>query len=491
MARPHIAIIGGGLAGLSAGCYARMNGFPVTLIEHNLTLGGVCTAWSRAPYMIDGCIHWLTGGPFDRLYRELAISPVVELRKLTQFATYRHARDEISIPVVSDLDQLAHTLGALAPEDRDEITLLISAARRIALVQPNITQPPELMGLRELMASIWSMRHFATDLLHLRKPLRNYVEQHLASERLRQFFTSMFPAEAPALVAAWILGFLERGYLSRPVGGTARFRDALIARFTELGGVARTHTTVDEITVQGDRATGVRVSDGKLIPADYVISTSSMPETILRLLGGRYGLERATHKFEHWEMFDPIVLVSFGVERTFAGMPATLYVDAVEPFDTGGRKADHLYLRIYNDDPSFAPPGHTIVQAMLPTEYDYWATRNSDYHTAKQQLSERTLAAIERYLPGTRETVRMVDVATPLTYWGMARSWRGAYEGWKPSAEALFSHVEKRLEGLDGFFMAGQWVEPGGGIPVAIMSGRQSVQLICAEESSPFVAGEA
>ena len=32
-------------------------------VRHNLELGGVCTAWHRGPYLIDGCIHWLTGGP--------------------------------------------------------------------------------------------------------------------------------------------------------------------------------------------------------------------------------------------------------------------------------------------------------------------------------------------------------------------------------------------------------------------------------------------
>lgn len=49
---------------LSAGCYARINEFDVTIVEHNLSLGGVCTAWHRGAYLVDGCIHWLTGGPF-------------------------------------------------------------------------------------------------------------------------------------------------------------------------------------------------------------------------------------------------------------------------------------------------------------------------------------------------------------------------------------------------------------------------------------------
>jgi phytoene dehydrogenase-like protein len=89
----HVVIIGGGLAGLSAGCYALRNGFRTTIVEHNLALGGVCTAWQRGPYLIDGCIHWLTGGPFQRLYTELDILPELKLRTLDTWSTYRDVRD--------------------------------------------------------------------------------------------------------------------------------------------------------------------------------------------------------------------------------------------------------------------------------------------------------------------------------------------------------------------------------------------------------------
>ena len=41
---------------------------------------------------------------------------------------------------------------------------------------------------------------------------------------------------------------------------------------------------------------------------------------------------------------------------------------------------------------------------------------------------------LDRYLPHFATNVRMVDVSTPITYWNMARSWRGAYEGWMPRA---------------------------------------------------------
>jgi phytoene dehydrogenase-like protein len=36
--------------------------------------------------------------------------------------------------------------------------------------------------------------------------------------------------------------------------------------------------------------------------------------------------------------------------------------------------------------------------------------------------------------------------------------------------------------------MAGQWVNPGGGMPTAVVSGNHTIQLICSEDRQRFVA---
>jgi phytoene dehydrogenase-like protein len=47
--------------------------------------------------------------------------------------------------------------------------------------------------------------------------------------------------------------------------------------------------------------------------------------------------------------------------------------------------------------------------------------------------------------------------------------------------------MSKTLPGLASFYMVGQWVEPGGGVPTAALSGRNVVQIICKRERRPFV----
>lgn len=487
MSNRDIVIIGGGLAGLSAGCYALRNDYKTTIVEHNVALGGVCTAWERPPYVIDGCIHWLTGGPYQRVYEELDILPAVETRTLKHWSTYRDARDGFECAFQSDLDNLIRRLVEIAPEDARELERVRDGARSI-LEMPPPAQPVELRTVHDSLRMIWDMRGVAGTFMHFRKPIGEWAQEHLRSPRLQRMFTRMYPPSVPALFLLMVLGYLERGYLSRPVGGTTAFRDALVRSYRQRGGDVRLHSTVDEILVQNDRVRGVRLSDGTEIESDLVISTASAPETVLRLLGGRYEGAATRERLETWTLVDPIVLVSYGVENPYAQAPGLLNLDHIEPFEVGGRACETMYLRVCNDDASYAPPGHSVVQALLPTDYDWWATRGTSYNAAKDEVADAVLSKLAPHFAGIRSAVRVTDVATPLTFWSMARSWRGAYEGWLPTREDLYGHVHKKLRGLEGLYMAGQWVEPGGGVPTVTMSGRQVVELICHDASEPFVA---
>ncbi|MGE3844826.1 MAG: hypothetical protein AB7I50_24955 [Vicinamibacterales bacterium] len=157
-----------------------------------------------------------------------------------------------------------------------------------------------------------------------------------------------------------------------------------------------------------DRATGVRLTDGTMLEADVVVSTSSAPETVFRLLAGHYGASEWKTRVDQWRMFQPIVLASFGVAQSFNEQPSTLLVDGIEPLTLGGYRNEHLYLRIYNEDPAFAPPGHTVVQAMLSTEYDWWATRGAQYQREKELAADHVLACLDQHLAGVKASTEMV-----------------------------------------------------------------------------------
>ena len=72
-----IAIIGGGVAGLSAGIYAERLGYDTTIYEKNPVPGGSLSGWYRKGFAIDNCLHWLTGTadgtPTNLLWKELGV----------------------------------------------------------------------------------------------------------------------------------------------------------------------------------------------------------------------------------------------------------------------------------------------------------------------------------------------------------------------------------------------------------------------------------
>ena len=60
-----------------------------------------------------------------------------------------------------------------------------------------------------------------------------------------------------------------------------------------------------------------------------------------------------------------------------------------------------------------------------------------------------------------------------------------------PNAKSFGRGMSKTLPGLRDFYMIGQWIAPGGGLPPAVSTGRHVVQLMCREDKKPFVTTEA
>ena len=92
MNNKSMIIIGAGVAGLSTGCYARMNGYKTHIFELHSVPGGLCTAWQRQGYTIDGCIQWLAGcqqnAPFHSICQELGILKKNRFKILKEFSSF-------------------------------------------------------------------------------------------------------------------------------------------------------------------------------------------------------------------------------------------------------------------------------------------------------------------------------------------------------------------------------------------------------------------
>ena len=162
-----------------------------------------------------------------------------------------------------------------------------------------------------------------------------------------------------------------------------------------------------------------------------------------------------------------------------------------EPVLIGGVKQDFLGVKIYNLDPALAPSGKTLLTVMFTTDYDYWKTlRENDgqYKAEKEKIADTVIALLDNRFPGLAAQVEMRDVATPTTFVSYTGNWKGSFEGWQvtPATWSFGKVMKKTLPGPRNFYMAGQWVEPGGGIPAVALSGRNVIQIICKQEKEKF-----
>ena len=145
---------------------------------------------------------------------------------------------------------------------------------------------------------------------------------------------------------------------------------------------------------------------------------------------------------------------------------------------------------IYNFDPTLAPEGKTVLVVSFGTDYDYWEELSKEperYKAEKEKIADLVVSLLDKRFPGLAKQVEMHDVATPMTWVRYTGNWRGSYEGWMMTEESVRTQMSKTLPGLDNFYMAGQWVNPGGGMPTAAMSGRNTIQLICNKDKKKFV----
>jgi phytoene dehydrogenase-like protein len=78
----------------------------------------------------------------------------------------------------------------------------------------------------------------------------------------------------------------------------------------------------------------------------------------------------------------------------------------------------------------------------------------------------------ESRFPKARGKVEVVDVATPATIIRYTGNWRGSMEGWLYTPATGIKQLPCVLPGLGSFYMVGQWISPGGGLPAGLMTGR-------------------
>jgi phytoene dehydrogenase-like protein len=473
-----------------------MNEYHTQIFELHNNPGGLCTSWKRKEYTFDGCLHFLvgsgSGSNMNRLWEELG---AVQGRRMINHEEFLRIEGTGGKTLVfyTNIDQLEQHMKKLAPVDSQLIEELCNTIRILSTVDMPLDtpdQPPQDLEMDpQLLAFIEVMGKYST--ISIQDTGARFSDPFLHwAFTLPYDHLPDFPTSWALISLAWMYK-RDAGY---PIGGSLAFSQSIERRYLDLGGVIHYKSRVQKIMVENGHAVGVRLEDGTEHRADVVISAGDGHATIFDMLDGKYISDEVRGYYRELPIFWPMIQVSLGVARDFSSEPHMVIFTLDEPITIAGKVRKELSVKHYCYDPTIAPAGKSVLAVLLVSDYEYWKRLREErdrYKAEKRQISDMVVAQLEKRFPGIGEQIEVVDVATPMTYERFTDNWRGSMEGWlfttKTVAMMMGPGMSKTLPGLDSFYMAGQWVEPGGGVPTAAMSGRKVMRMICEADEKPFI----
>ena len=475
-----IVIVGGGVAGLSAGIYARLGGLEAVVCESHAVAGGNLTGWDRGGYHIDNCIHWLTGtNPSCYLYKmweELGVLGGVRIYQGNSLFTCE--RDGKAVSLVPSLSGLRQQMLAVAPEDEKEINSLIRAIDLImGATNTAGERGNEGLTLRRALTGV-------SPLLRYYGLTTGQMAARFKNPTMQCFITGFWGRDFGALALLYVFATYCGGNGALPEGGSTAMAERMVDRFLSLGGELKLNKRAVKVNMQGRRAVSVSFSDGSTEKADYVILTTDPAVTFGTLLDSP--MPRELEK-----LYNNKRMKRFSAYHcAFACDMSDLPFEGDVIFDVPSQYVDELHteqviLREFSHEPSFAPEGKNLLQTLTfcfeEDSKDFIRLRHEDraaYKAKKEGLASRLKSLIEEHYPQLAGRLTIIDTWTPASYRRFVNSDIGSFMSFAMPERYLPVPMDGRVKGFDNLFLATQWQQSPGGLPIAAECGKKAVEKI-------------
>ena len=491
-------IIGAGQHGLVLGSYLARAGLQVLLVERRLTYGGgLSTREVTKPgfyHNLHSINHFhITETPwFQDLGLEYRVSYITPRYEFGQ----AHL-DGTALVLGRDLEETVANIARLSPKDAatfrewnrkaEEITSRILLPERYAEPLPQ-AEREALLGETALGRDFLEVTR--------RQPL-DVVDELFENEHVKLLFlfkVSLFGTwltdtlSKTSPMGSVIRAFdLQSGYqLCR--GGSFNLARGLMETFIAAGGTYAPQVRVDRIVIEGGRATGIALDDGRMVRASgFVASTLDVHQTFESLIGraqlpqhlcGRldafqytawtlFGLHLALHERPRFAAaaFDPNINRAL---KWSIGADTMADLFAAHRDVQAGRVPSRVQFGagpLSLIDPTQAPPGKHTTYAwhVMPLDPD---TGGKDYETFKEEFSDKILQTWARYCPNmTVKNVIGKYAYTAREYVAEFPNMRGGdiFMGAFNAEQVMYNHFGYRTP-IPNLYYAGSAAHPGGAI---------------------------
>jgi phytoene desaturase len=490
-----VVVVGAGVGGLAAAARLAAQGHRVVLHERSATHGGKLGEYRRDGFTFDTGPSLLTMPQvFTDLFAATGGPAELELEPVDPVCGYRFADgtrldlpfDPAAVPAALD-NALGPGSGAAWQAFHDR------SARLWDLVgEPVLHRPLRARDLARFSARLRDLRVVAPWLT-----LRRLGEQLLPDPRLRMWldryatYSGSDPRRAPSVLS--VTPYVEQRFGSWWVrGGLRRLGDALLERCHDLGVEVHLDSPVTEVTTAGRRVSGVRLADGRRVPADVVVCDADarivyeqlLCSPALRAAATRALLRRAPASVAGFVL----LLALDGDPETGTGVARPAHrvwfpADYDAEFDALFRRPapvpDPTVYVHAPADPAMAPPGGEawFVLVNAPA-HDPDRGVDWDAPGLRDRYADRVLEVLARRGEDVRGRIRRREVRTPADLERDTAAPGGAIYGTASHGPLAALLRPANRSPVPGLLLVGGSAHPGGGLPIVALSAKIVADLV-------------
>jgi phytoene dehydrogenase-like protein len=410
-------VIGSGIGGSAATLLLADAGIPVTLVEKNRRLGGSCSGYEKQGFHVDIGTHMFcrgNKGPLGDVLRRAGEDGAIRFVRTRDIAELRffepndpHRVNAVAIPAE------LHRMPRFAVEIALALHLSIPEAIRAARLFTHI------LTMSDEEVERWDDRtieDFVT-------PFTDHAPTLAVFGFLLGLYFILPYWEVSAGEALYCFRKMARdNALSYPKGGSIAIPETYVRLAKKRGAEVRTGSGVKRVVVTDGRVSGVELEDGSLVPADVVVSTSSLRTTVAKLVGAEHFPASYVDRALSIKGSYIAVQAKIGLRKKLveAGCLVGGVGDDIDLASVGADDMKAMFQHLVrgevppivpfycpvpsNFDPDLAPPGHQLltVCAVAPT---------SDVKLSSPPAAweEAMLKAIRRVVPGLDEHAVFID----------------------------------------------------------------------------------
>ncbi len=482
-----IIIVGAGIAALSAAARLSQNGHEVIIIESADGPGGKLREKWMDGYRFDlGPSLFTMPKWIDQIFENSQKNPrdYYKYIRLEKNCNYFY-EDGVSFTAYADHNTYKQEIHQKLGVTLDKLDEYLAATKRMYDITAHIFLEKSLHKLGSYFS--WKVVKSLFQLAAIRPfDVMNTMNQsYFSSKHIVQYFNRFAtyngsnPYSAPATLN--LINHLEHGIGAYfPLGGMFQITNSIYQLCLEQGVKFNFNTKVDKIIIEKGKAVGVATINGS-IKSDVVISNMDIYPTYKVLLKEQQYPKRILIQ----EKSSSALIFYWGIDIQFKELDLhnvlfsnNYFEEFRYIFDLKSIYQDPtIYINITSKyNPSDAPTGgeNWFVMINVPNN------SGQDWELLKKQARANIILKLQRILKvDLTPHIKVEEVLDPILIEEKTSSYRGALYGNASNnpLSAFFRHPNFSGK-IKNLYFCGGSVHPGGGIPLAVMSGKIVADLI-------------